>query len=65
MRYFRGWIGSLRMRLRITAAQTLEVVYGFFQTMRDVVDGEQIQSAELVALRLMLIIIPFRRKNIE
>ena len=28
---------------RITAAQTLEVVYGLFQNMRDVVDGEQIE----------------------
>ena len=27
---------------RITAAQTLEVVYGLFQNMRDVVDSEQI-----------------------
>jgi hypothetical protein len=27
---------------RITAAQTLKVVHGLFQTMRDVVDGEQI-----------------------
>jgi hypothetical protein len=27
---------------RITAAQTLEVVYGLFQNMRDAVDGEQI-----------------------
>jgi hypothetical protein len=27
---------------RITAAKTLEVVYGLFQNMRDVVDGEQI-----------------------
>jgi hypothetical protein len=26
---------------RITAAQTLEVVYGLFQNMRDVVDGEK------------------------
>jgi hypothetical protein len=28
---------------RITAAQTLEVVQGLFQNMRDVVDGEQIR----------------------
>jgi predicted HicB family RNase H-like nuclease len=27
---------------RITAAQTLEVVHGLFQNMRDVVDGKQI-----------------------
>jgi hypothetical protein len=31
-----------RDEARITAAETLEVVYGLFQTMRDVVDGEQI-----------------------
>jgi hypothetical protein len=29
---------------RITAAQTLEVVYGLFQNMRDVVDGEKIDG---------------------
>ena len=27
---------------RITVAQTLEIVYGLFQNMKDVVDGEQI-----------------------
>jgi hypothetical protein len=30
---------------RITAAQTLEVVYGLFQNMRDVVDGEKFDWA--------------------
>jgi hypothetical protein len=30
---------------RITAAQTLAVVYGLFQNMSDVVDGEQIRYA--------------------
>ena len=27
---------------RITVAQTLEIVYGLFQNMKDVVDGEQV-----------------------
>ena len=30
---------------RITVAQTLDVVYGLFQNMKDVVDGEQIHQA--------------------
>ena len=30
---------------RVTAAQTLEVVYGLFQNMRVVMDGEKIKSA--------------------
>ena len=29
----------------MTAAQTLEVVYGLFQNMKDVVDGEKIDLA--------------------
>ena len=46
---------------RITAAQTLKVVYGLFQNMRDVVDGEQTQLGSC----LVLSILPFRRQNID
>jgi hypothetical protein len=46
---------------RITAAQTLEVVYGIMQNMRVVMDGEQIHS--LVAL-WVLRMLPSRRQGI-
>ena len=46
---------------RITVAQTLEVVYGLFQNMRDVVDGEQIQLGSC----LVLSILPSRQQNID
>ena len=47
---------------RITAAQTLEVVYGLIQNMRVVMDGEQ-KQIELVAC-WALTIFPFRRQGI-
>jgi hypothetical protein len=45
---------------RITAAQTLEVVYGLVQNMRVVMDGEQIHWA----YRVVLNTIPYRRQGI-
>ena len=47
---------------RITAAQTLEVVYGLFQNMRDVVDGEQISLGSCLMLSSIL---RFRRQDID
>ena len=38
---------------RITAAQTLEVVYGLVQNMRVVMDGEQIRYARHVVLSIL------------
>src|ERR1700756_3105888 len=46
---------------RITAAQTLEVVYGLVQNMRAVMDGGEIHQA----CRPVLSILPFRWKGIS
>ncbi len=45
---------------RVTAAQTLEVVYGLFQNMRVVMNGERIQQA----CHMVLSIPPFRWKSV-
>jgi hypothetical protein len=46
---------------RITAAQTLEVVYGLVQNMRVVMDGEKIYKA----CNLVLNILTFRRQDVD
>jgi hypothetical protein len=50
-----------RDEARITAAQTLEVVYGLVQTMRVVMDGKQIHHA----CHPLLNILPFRWQGIS
>jgi hypothetical protein len=45
----------------MTGAQTLGVVHGLFQNMRDVIDGEQIE----LGLCLVLSILPFRHEQVK